>query len=58
MTESTDRDVPWMDRALELGRQGEPSPNPHVGAVLLSHVGTLNLLECQCIGTQPIVNNE
>jgi len=37
MTESTDRDVPWMDRALELGRQGQPSPNPHVGAVIVKN---------------------
>ncbi len=28
-------DVKWMGRALELGRGGRPSPNPHVGAVLV-----------------------
>jgi diaminohydroxyphosphoribosylaminopyrimidine deaminase / 5-amino-6-(5-phosphoribosylamino)uracil reductase len=29
-------DDKWMARALELGRQGHPSPNPHVGAVVVS----------------------
>lgn len=28
-------DAQWMQRALELGRNGDPSPNPHVGAVLV-----------------------
>jgi diaminohydroxyphosphoribosylaminopyrimidine deaminase/5-amino-6-(5-phosphoribosylamino)uracil reductase len=28
-------DEKWMDRALEQGRMGRPSPNPHVGAVLV-----------------------
>jgi diaminohydroxyphosphoribosylaminopyrimidine deaminase / 5-amino-6-(5-phosphoribosylamino)uracil reductase len=30
-----DDDARWMQRALELGRLGDPSPNPHVGAVLV-----------------------
>src|SRR5262249_41371426 len=30
----TDIDTPHMQRALELGRQGDPSPNPHVGCVI------------------------
>jgi diaminohydroxyphosphoribosylaminopyrimidine deaminase/5-amino-6-(5-phosphoribosylamino)uracil reductase len=30
----TDLDVLHMTRALELGRQGDPSPNPHVGSVV------------------------
>src|SRR5580704_16535267 len=25
----------WMDHAIEIGRGGHPSPNPHVGAVLV-----------------------
>ncbi len=25
----------WMDRALEMARRGRPSPNPHVGAVVV-----------------------
>lgn len=25
----------WMARALEIGRQGDPSPNPHVGALIV-----------------------
>jgi diaminohydroxyphosphoribosylaminopyrimidine deaminase / 5-amino-6-(5-phosphoribosylamino)uracil reductase len=29
-------DEKWMTRALELGAQGHPSPNPHVGAVVVS----------------------
>ncbi len=28
-------DEKWMARALELGAKGEPSPNPHVGAVVV-----------------------
>lgn len=28
-------DAHWMQRALELGRAGDPSPNPHVGAVVV-----------------------
>jgi diaminohydroxyphosphoribosylaminopyrimidine deaminase/5-amino-6-(5-phosphoribosylamino)uracil reductase len=28
-------DRAWMARALELGREGRPSPNPHVGAVVV-----------------------
>jgi diaminohydroxyphosphoribosylaminopyrimidine deaminase/5-amino-6-(5-phosphoribosylamino)uracil reductase len=31
---STDFDAQHMKRALELGRQGDPSPNPHVGCVI------------------------
>jgi diaminohydroxyphosphoribosylaminopyrimidine deaminase / 5-amino-6-(5-phosphoribosylamino)uracil reductase len=27
----------WMKRALELARKGRPSPNPHVGAVLVKN---------------------
>jgi len=30
----TDLDTPHMLRAVELGRQGDPSPNPHVGCVI------------------------
>jgi diaminohydroxyphosphoribosylaminopyrimidine deaminase/5-amino-6-(5-phosphoribosylamino)uracil reductase len=30
----TDLDVLHMTRALELARQGDPSPNPHVGSVV------------------------
>ncbi|HEY3496579.1 MAG TPA: bifunctional diaminohydroxyphosphoribosylaminopyrimidine deaminase/5-amino-6-(5-phosphoribosylamino)uracil reductase RibD [Polyangiaceae bacterium] len=30
----TDFDVLHMTRALEIGRQGDPSPNPHVGSVV------------------------
>lgn len=29
-------DADWMKRALEVGRQGDPSPNPHVGAVVVA----------------------
>jgi diaminohydroxyphosphoribosylaminopyrimidine deaminase / 5-amino-6-(5-phosphoribosylamino)uracil reductase len=29
-------DVDWMNRALEVGRQGDPSPNPHVGALVVT----------------------
>ena len=25
----------WMDKALELARGGRPSPNPHVGALIV-----------------------
>jgi diaminohydroxyphosphoribosylaminopyrimidine deaminase/5-amino-6-(5-phosphoribosylamino)uracil reductase len=32
----TDLDVVHMTRALELGRLGDPSPNPHVGCVVAS----------------------
>lgn len=32
-------DERWMSRALEVGRRGRPSPNPHVGAVVLSSAG-------------------
>ncbi len=32
---ATPDDEAWMDRALEIGRSGRPSPNPHVGAVLV-----------------------
>lgn len=28
-------DMRWMRRALRLGRRGDPSPNPHVGAVVV-----------------------
>lgn len=28
-------DARWMARAVELGRKGDPSPNPHVGAVIV-----------------------
>ncbi len=28
-------DDAWMDKALEEGRKGRPSPNPHVGAVVV-----------------------
>jgi diaminohydroxyphosphoribosylaminopyrimidine deaminase/5-amino-6-(5-phosphoribosylamino)uracil reductase len=28
-------DEVWMQRAIELGREGRPSPNPHVGAVVV-----------------------
>jgi diaminohydroxyphosphoribosylaminopyrimidine deaminase/5-amino-6-(5-phosphoribosylamino)uracil reductase len=28
-------DERWMKRALDLGARGEPSPNPHVGAVVV-----------------------
>lgn len=33
----------WMAQAVELGHQGDPSPNPHVGCVIVRHgevVGT------------------
>jgi diaminohydroxyphosphoribosylaminopyrimidine deaminase/5-amino-6-(5-phosphoribosylamino)uracil reductase len=30
-----DEDERWMARALEIGRGGRPSPNPHVGAVVV-----------------------
>ncbi len=30
-------DEKWMARALELGAKGEPSPNPHVGAVVVKN---------------------
>jgi diaminohydroxyphosphoribosylaminopyrimidine deaminase/5-amino-6-(5-phosphoribosylamino)uracil reductase len=33
------RDRRWMARALRLGAQGRPSPNPHVGAVVVSRDG-------------------
>jgi diaminohydroxyphosphoribosylaminopyrimidine deaminase / 5-amino-6-(5-phosphoribosylamino)uracil reductase len=32
-----EEDARWMRRALELGRGGDPSPNPHVGAVLVKN---------------------
>jgi diaminohydroxyphosphoribosylaminopyrimidine deaminase/5-amino-6-(5-phosphoribosylamino)uracil reductase len=32
---ATPDDATWMDRALEIGRGGRPSPNPHVGAVVV-----------------------
>jgi diaminohydroxyphosphoribosylaminopyrimidine deaminase/5-amino-6-(5-phosphoribosylamino)uracil reductase len=32
---TTDQDDKFMARALELGRGGRPSPNPHVGAVVV-----------------------
>ncbi len=32
----TEIDVELMGRALEAGRRGDPSPNPHVGAVIVS----------------------
>jgi diaminohydroxyphosphoribosylaminopyrimidine deaminase/5-amino-6-(5-phosphoribosylamino)uracil reductase len=38
MTASEDQaafDVEMMERAIELGRGGDPSPNPHVGAVIV-----------------------
>ncbi|MCC6214468.1 MAG: bifunctional diaminohydroxyphosphoribosylaminopyrimidine deaminase/5-amino-6-(5-phosphoribosylamino)uracil reductase RibD [Polyangiaceae bacterium] len=28
-------DARWMARAVELGRRGDPSPNPHVGALVV-----------------------
>ncbi len=31
----SERDLRWMDRAVNEGRQGRPSPNPHVGAVIV-----------------------
>ena len=34
-------DERWMTRALEVGRGGRPSPNPHVGAVVLAASGEL-----------------
>ncbi len=33
-TETTDATT-WMKRAIELARKGRPSPNPHVGALLV-----------------------
>ncbi|MEB2311078.1 MAG: bifunctional diaminohydroxyphosphoribosylaminopyrimidine deaminase/5-amino-6-(5-phosphoribosylamino)uracil reductase RibD [Sorangiineae bacterium] len=32
----SDRDTEHMTRAIELGAKGDPSPNPHVGAVVAS----------------------
>lgn len=29
-------DARWMNRAIQLGRGGDPSPNPHVGSVVVS----------------------
>ena len=29
-----DADTRLMTRALEIAREGDPSPNPHVGAIL------------------------
>jgi len=29
------RDSEWMAQAVELGHQGDPSPNPHVGCVIV-----------------------
>jgi len=34
-------DETWMDLALEEGTRGTPSPNPHVGAVIVSRGGVL-----------------
>lgn len=31
----TSDDAVWMARAVEIGRQGDPSPNPHVGCVIV-----------------------
>ena len=30
-------DEAWMLRAVEIGREGRPSPNPHVGAVIVKN---------------------
>jgi diaminohydroxyphosphoribosylaminopyrimidine deaminase/5-amino-6-(5-phosphoribosylamino)uracil reductase len=35
-TGATD-DVKWMTRALEEGKKGHPSPNPHVGSVVVAN---------------------
>ncbi len=35
MSVPSDEDVRWMRRALREARKGRPSPNPHVGAVLV-----------------------
>ena len=37
MSKPRNDDAGWMKRALELGRDGRPSPNPHVGAVLVKN---------------------
>src|SRR5262245_66570118 len=29
------RDSEWMAQAVEIGHQGDPSPNPHVGCVIV-----------------------
>jgi diaminohydroxyphosphoribosylaminopyrimidine deaminase/5-amino-6-(5-phosphoribosylamino)uracil reductase len=36
-----DPDIEAMSRALELGRGGDPSPNPHVGAVVANDGGAI-----------------
>src|SRR5262245_22502783 len=33
-TPHSELDVDLMGRALELGQSGDPSPNPHVGAIV------------------------
>jgi diaminohydroxyphosphoribosylaminopyrimidine deaminase/5-amino-6-(5-phosphoribosylamino)uracil reductase len=35
MTDGPKQDDVWMDHAIAIGRGGRPSPNPHVGAVLV-----------------------
>jgi diaminohydroxyphosphoribosylaminopyrimidine deaminase/5-amino-6-(5-phosphoribosylamino)uracil reductase len=34
-TDDLAREEAWMMRAIELGHEGRPSPNPHVGAVVV-----------------------
>ncbi|MGH7280946.1 MAG: deaminase [Polyangiaceae bacterium] len=32
-----DIDAKWMKKALEEGKKGHPSPNPHVGSILVAN---------------------
>jgi diaminohydroxyphosphoribosylaminopyrimidine deaminase / 5-amino-6-(5-phosphoribosylamino)uracil reductase len=37
----SDQDSGFMRQALQLGRRGDPSPNPHVGALIVRDDGTV-----------------
>ena len=43
MSDETDQDIRWMERALELARRGIAlaSPNPAVGCVIIDRDGQL-----------------
>ena len=36
-SKAEDADSKWMKKALEEGRKGHPSPNPHVGSILVAN---------------------
>ena len=41
MTKKKDHDQEMKARALEIGRSGDPSPNPHVGSVVANREGKI-----------------